>query len=438
MTTVILVREWLVELLWLGVIYSMARRWRAASPLQRRAMGPPFIAGALLGLLHIAYYTARQLGAPSATVVALSSAWTLCIVAVCGGFLIGLLWRRITLAGALAQLGLALRADDDRLQLQKALAAALGDPTTRVLFHHPALATWEDARGRPSAGPGDIAAGRAATVIHADQSGHGLALIHRVALRDDPELLDGVSDMVLAGLRHERLTADLSAALNDLEDSRRRIAEAADVERARIERDLHDGAQQRLIALRIRLGLTEELLRTDPGAAVREVHRLGFEAGRALEELRSIADGVYPPLLTDRGLRDALRSLTMQAPMPVQVVAVGITRHPVELEAAVYFTCAEALQNALKHATGATGVWIRLTQTRDRLSFEIADDGAGFAPHDQAGHGLRNMHDRIEALGGTLSVEARPGRGTRVMGSVRLPRPTAAPGQQGRDVTPTG
>ena len=250
---------------------------------------------------------------------------------------------------------------------------------------------------------------------------HDVALVHDVALLDDRELLDGVSGMVLAGWRHERLTADLGQAMTDLEDSRRRIAEAADLERARIERDLHDGAQQRLIALRIRLGLAEELLKTDPGAGVEEVHELGFEAERALDELRSLAHGVYPPLLTDRGLPDALRSVAAQAPMPVHVVAVGVTRHPIEIESAVYFTCVEALQNALKHADGATGVWIKLSQTRTSLRFEIRDDGPGFTPGEHDGRGLRNMHDRIEAIGGELTVDATPGHGTRVIGSVQLP-----------------
>jgi signal transduction histidine kinase len=249
-----------------------------------------------------------------------------------------------------------------------------------------------------------------------------VALIHDVALLDDPELLDDVSGIILAGRRHERLTASLSDALSDLEDSRRRIAEAADVERARIERDLHDGAQQRLIAMRIRLGLTEELLTTNPDAGVQELHQLGFEAERALEELRSLGDGVYPPLLTGRGLNDALRSVAAQAPMPVHVVAVGVTRHPVEIESAVYFTCVEALQRALEH--GATEVWIELSQTRDRLDFEIKDEGPSTTRRDQDDRGLRSMRDRIEAIGGDLTVDTRPGRGGRAIGSVKLPRLT--------------
>jgi len=224
--------------------------------------------------------------------------------------------------------------------------------------------------------------------------------------------------MVLANWRHERLTAHLGQAMTELDESRRRIAEAADLERAQIERDLHDGAQQRLIALRIRVSVAEDLLKTDPVAGVRAVHELGFEADRALDELRSIAHGVYPSMLTDRGLPDALRSIAAQAPMPVHVAAVGVARHPIEIESAVYFTCAEALQNAIKHAGSASGVWIGLSQTRTSLRFEIRDDGPGFTLDDHAGRGLRNMHDRIEAIGGEITVEAKPGHGTRVAGSL--------------------
>jgi signal transduction histidine kinase len=416
LTKVILVREWLVELLWLGVIYSMFRRWREASPLQRRAMGPAFLAGTLLALLHLAYYTARQLGAPTDMVVALSSAWTLCIVAVCAGFLFGLLWRRMLLAGVLARLGVALRVADDRPYVRHAVATALGDRTAQLISRDAASGSWDEALGDQN--------DRAVTWIDIGDGRQELALIHDAALLDDPELLDGVRDMILANWRYARLTADLSSALSDLEDSRRRIAEAADVERARIERDLHDGAQQRLIALRIRLGIAEEILAIDPGAGVKELHELGFEAERALEELRSLADGVYPPVLIGRGLGDALHAVAAQAPRPVHVVAVGITRHPVEIESAVYFTCVEAFQNALKHAADATDVWIKLNQRPGRLSFEVSDDGPGFTVDDHDGRGLRSMHDRIEAIGGVVTVDSQLGRGTRVVGSVKLP-PTA-------------
>ena len=214
---------------------------------------------------------------------------------------------------------------------------------------------------------------------------------------------------------------DLSHALSDLDESRRRIAEAADRERVRIERDLHDGAQQRLLALRIRLSLLEDTLQRDPAAGIEGIRELGFEAERALEELRSLAHGVYPSLLLDRGPVDALRSMALQTPASIRVAADGVTRHPIEIESAVYFTCVEAAQNAIKHAApNATGIWITLTQTPGALHFEVRDDGPGFDPRARDGRGLRNMRDRMGAVGGRLTIDSRPGHGTRVAGGVGL------------------
>jgi signal transduction histidine kinase len=420
LTKVIYVREWLVEALWIALFVSMLRRWRAGSPLQRRAMGPAFLAGTLLGVSHYTHITARQLGVDTDTVIALSSVWTFCIVAVCAGFLGGLIWRRMLLAQTLGWLGTALRVSDDRVAMGDALAAALRDSTVQLVFRDPRSDTWHDARGRAVDPLGDFAPGRAVTTVRVAGERPDVALVHDVALLDDSELLEGVGDIVLAGWRREQLAADLGHAMTELEESRRRIAEAADLERARIERDLHDGAQQRLIGLRIRLGLAEERLETDPGAGRELMQKLGFELDAALDELRALASGVYPSVLTDRGMTDALRSVARQAPRPVHVAAAGVTRHPIEIESAIYFVCVEAVQNALKHGHGASDVWIKLRQTADRISFEVRDDGQGFRVDGSDGRGLRNMRDRIEAIGGWLAVDSQPGRGTRVSGAVGL------------------
>ena len=268
--------------------------------------------------------------------------------------------------------------------------------------------------------PPDLAPDQAISTVGVDGAQPDVAIEHDVALLDDSELLGGVSGMVLAGSRHERLTADLGRAMTDLEESRRRIAEAADLERARIERNLHDGAQQRLVSLRIRLGLAEERLKTDPGAGTQLAKELGFEAEAALDELRALARGVYPPVLTDRGVPDALRSVAMLVPLPVYLIEGGVTRHPIEIESAAYFTCVEAVQNALKHAHGATGIWIKLSQAPKWLHFEVRDNGPGFQTDGAHGRGLRNMRDRIEAVGGQVSIESEPGHGTRVTGTIPL------------------
>jgi signal transduction histidine kinase len=221
-------------------------------------------------------------------------------------------------------------------------------------------------------------------------------------------------------LRGARLRSDLEASLGDLEESRKRIATAASVERRRIERDLHDGAQQRLIAMRMRLSLAEDLLQDDPRAAAEAIHDLGRDVDLALEEIRSLAHGIYPALLADRGLTDALLSVARRAPLDVQVRATGLSRHSSEIESAVYFSCLEALQNVIKHGGEAARAWIELRQD-GALRFTVSDDGSGFdVAQTDGGAGLRNMRDRIESLGGELAVTSAPGAGTRIEGSVPL------------------
>ncbi len=414
------VRDWLAELLWLGLFWSMFRRWRHASPLQRRAMSPVFVAGALLGLVHISFITYRQLDGPTDRLVALSSAWTLCIVAVCAAILFGLFRRRMLLGQVLAHLSSALRENDSPAAVRDALATALSDPSLELLFHDPDLAGWQDANGQAQIWPRPLPARQAATPITAAQGGEDLVLVHDSMLRDDEELLDGVAGIVLAVEGHERLIWDLEHAMSDLESSRRRIAEAADHERARIERDLHDGAQQRLVALRIQLSQVAERLQTDPGAARAQIDELGAQTDLAIDELRLLAQGVYPSLLADLGLTAALQGLALHNPLPVRVAAHGISRYAMEVESAVYFTCVEAVQNAMKHATGATAVWIDLAESHGMLHFEVRDDGAGMPPHTRSGQGMRNMRDRIEALSGHLTIASQPGRGTRITAAITL------------------
>ena len=397
------VREWLVQVLWLGLFVSMFRRWRAASPLQRPAMGPAFIAGALLGVAHYLHITARQLGASADLVIAFSSAWTFCIVAVCTAFLFGLVWRRMLLANALARLGVALQVSDEPAHVQAALATALSDSTTRLVVRDRASGAWHDVDGHTVDWPPELQPRQAVTTIGTGDA----VLIHDVALRDDPELLAGVSGSVLAAWRHQHLLRELGTV-------------AGDLERARLARDLHDGVQQRLTALGIRLSLAQEQIRDDPVAASVRVQDLGDEVELAIDELRSLTDGIHPSTLTDVGLPDALRALTWPASARISVVADHVTRHPMNVENAIYFVCREAVQNALKHSAGAASVQITIRQTAQALSFEIRDDGPGFASGTAGGRGLRNMRYRIEAIGGGLVVDSRPGRGTCVRGSLEL------------------
>ena len=220
--------------------------------------------------------------------------------------------------------------------------------------------------------------------------------------------------------QNERLSTDLESSLAELQLSRARILASADLERRRIERDLHDGAQQRLVALRVRLGLAQDLLREDPLRGGAMLSDLGNDVDAALEEVRMLARGVYPSVLGDRGLVEALRAAARNSPLPVSIRASAIGRLPEEIETAVYFACVEALQNAAKHAQRETSVLISLRQG-NRLRFEVRDDGVGFTVNGMpAGAGLANMRDRIEAVGGRLAIESASGQGTCVSGSVPL------------------
>jgi signal transduction histidine kinase len=227
--------------------------------------------------------------------------------------------------------------------------------------------------------------------------------------------LAALTTMCLAAIVGER-----RRALMDLADSRVRILAAGDAERQRIERDLHDGAQQRLAMVRMRLGIAEEMTERDPAAARQLMSDLGNEIEDCVDEVRSLAAGIYPSLLADAGLALALQALARQSPVAATVVVDGTDRYRPEVESAVYFCCSEALHNSAKHAEGATSVTISLSRN-GALRLEVHDDGAGFSPrHVRAGHGLANMRDRMEAVGGALIIRSAPGHGTSIIGSVAL------------------
>ncbi len=220
-------------------------------------------------------------------------------------------------------------------------------------------------------------------------------------------------------LRNVGLTAQLQARLEDLRESRRRLVEAQDQERRRLERDLHDGAQQQLIALKLKLSLAKTLAeRHGATTTVQLLDQLAAETDEAVATLRDLAHGIYPPLLAAEGLPEALAAQARKTPIPVAVVADGVGRYPPEVEAAVYFCVLEAVQNVVKYAH-ASQVTVRLAHTDSQLVFTVADDGLGFDPATTPrGHGLTNMTDRLDALGGDLSLSSTPGVGTSILGTV--------------------
>jgi signal transduction histidine kinase len=218
-----------------------------------------------------------------------------------------------------------------------------------------------------------------------------------------------------------RMLADLRGHEQELRESRARIVAAADDARRRVERDLHDGAQQQLVLLGLKLAMMERLAGSDPAAATAMLPEARRELDRSLQELRELARGIYPQLLESDGLPGALRDAAQRATANVEVQCDGAGRYPAEVESAVYFCCLEALQNAIKHAGPDARIEIKLGDAARQLSFEVTDDGPGFEPAANGkGAGLQNMADRLGALGGELLVSSPPGLGTTVRGTVPL------------------
>jgi signal transduction histidine kinase len=237
----------------------------------------------------------------------------------------------------------------------------------------------------------------------------------------ETKLLSDLASQVGLVLRNVRLTSELQARLEELRASRQRLVAAQDEERRRLERNLHDGAQQQLVALGIQLNLAQRLASQEAPQVAELLDRLRTQTTDALDNLRDLARGIYPPLLADQGLAAALITQARKSAVPVEVDADGVGRFPQDVEAAVYFCTLEALNNVAKYAN-ARHARIHLFQRDGQLTFEIVDDGRGFDPSATGyGTGLQGMADRLDAIGGTLEVGSELGQGTKVVG--RIPAP---------------
>jgi len=293
------------------------------------------------------------------------------------------------------------------------------------------VAAWPHDASPPAAvplGPGGglprfADTSRAVAVRHGDELLGALSL-HKprseALTSAEDNLLQHLASQAGLVLRNAALTADLEATIDELRASRRRLVEAQDAERRKIERNLHDGAQQQLVALCIQLGLLEDAA-DDPGAIREITPALKQTARAALDDLRSLARGIYPPLLAEQGLVAALQAQVRKVPLPVRIEADGVGRYPVDTESTVYFCTLEALQNIAKYA-GASSAEIQLACPDHQLTFTISDDGAGFDPATaRHGSGLQGMADRLAALGGTFQIRSAPGQGTTLAGQLPVP-----------------
>ncbi|HET8819940.1 MAG TPA: histidine kinase [Thermoleophilaceae bacterium] len=400
-----------------AVLMRLSERIRGASPLARRVLLPLLVIAAarvVLLLVGVGLYEA----APELWFFEVSR-WLLAVAvpAVALAVLYAMLRWRLFAGRALERLAGSVHEAVDLETLRRAFADAFEDPNLELAFAN-GDALWIDARGREVRLP-EPGSGRAASEV--SHNGSVVAvLIHDAAFQIDSRVVS--AGLAIAGvvLENQRLANEASTATREVGRSRARIAASAERERRRIERDLHDGAQQRLVALRIELQLAEELVVQDPDRGVERLRELEAELDETLEEVRSLAHGVYPPLLADRGLDEALHAAGRRSPIRVDLEVNNVERYAPEIESAVYFCVIEALQNVSKHARGARRVALRLDGgAGSELRFSVRDDGAG-APHGEItpGVGITNMRDRLSTVGGGVDISSTPGVGTTVFGTV--------------------
>jgi signal transduction histidine kinase len=382
------------------------RRWRSLPPWQRRRPTQIVINCFSLSLVMLAaLLAAGAFQLPGFEVLQLAT------FAVGGlaplAFLAGLLDARLAKAGV-GELLVRLRATPTP-DLQALLAQALRNPTLSLVYWLPQYGSWADQDGNPATLP-EPDSGRRATIVK--QNGEQVAaLVYDATLGEEPELVEAVSAAAGIALENGRLEAELRARLQELHGSRTRVVEAQQNERRRLERDLHDGAQQRLVALALELGSLAEQSDGDPATQIRLKHARS-EVAQSLDELRGIARGLHPAVVSGHGLAVALESLVAATPLEVQLKADGLPRLKEQLEVAAYYVVCESLTNAVRHAQ-ASRVSVEVAAVDHTLIVEIIDDGIGGADSER-GSGLRGLADRVEALNGRLRIWSPAGKGTRV------------------------
>jgi signal transduction histidine kinase len=399
----------LSALVLIGVVL-LWRHWRLLPPWQRRRPTQIVINCFSLTLVMLAaLLIAGAFELPGFEIIRLAT------FAIAGlaplAFLAGLLDARLAKAGV-GELLVQLRADPTP-DLRELLAHALRDPTLSLIYWLPQYGSWSDQDGNSTSLP-QPDSGRRVTVVR--QNGSPVAaLVYDAALGEEPELVEAVSAAAGIALENGRLEAELRARLQELQGSRSRVVEAQQNERRRLERNLHDGAQQRLVALALELGLLAEKANNDP-ATQRRLQRARSEVAESLGELRDIARGLHPAVVSGHGLTVALESLVAVAPLEVQLKTDGLPRLPEPLEVAAFYVVSESLTNAAKHAE-PKHVAVDVRVIDNTLITEIIDDGIGGADSER-GTGLRGHADRVEALNGRLRIWGTAGDGTRVRAEI--------------------
>ena len=400
-----------------GLIAVIVGRRRRASPALRRALAPVLGAGAAVALVLGLGVLGRAADAPSGLQEPLDVAALSAVLLVPFAFVTGLLRTRVSHASAVTTLVARLsQPSAHRRRLREELATALGDPSLELAYWLPERGRYVDASGAPVEIP-PRGPHRVATTVEHD----GIllaAIIHDAALTEERELVRTVGAAASMALENERLEAELRARVEELRSSRARVVEAGLAERRRLERDLHDGAQQRLVALALALRMARSRLGKQAPAVGEMLDAASRDLKAAHEELRELARGIHPAVLSDRGLGPAIEALAARAPVPVEIASAPAKRLPQPVEAAAYFVVAEALTNVAKYAH-ASQARVRVDLLEDRVVVEVTDDGTGGA-YPEGGSGLRGLTDRLGALDGSLEVESPPGVGTTLRATIPL------------------
>jgi signal transduction histidine kinase len=338
---------------------------------------------------------------------------------------LGLAMERLSLGRVLARFVSALGTVPAN-SVQNEMADTLNDPRLRIFYRNQGSESFVDSSGVELSRAAETD-DRRQTVVQG--AGRPLAVVdYDASLSDQEDFIKAAGKSAAIWLDTERLAAELASSRSSLEASRARLATTADDERRRIQRDLHDGAQQHLIGMHLKLELALEAIDEEPARSAALLAELGDELGETANDLRSLASDVFPPALTQYGLVEALRGAVRRMDVAVRFQASDVNRHPPELETPVYFACLEALQNVSKHGGVAADATLRLWEVKRRLFIEVRDSGNGFEPEAVTmGSGLQNMSDRLESVGGRLTVTSARGCGTVVRAVVPIrPRPGAS------------
>ena len=414
---------WAAILLATATIALLVYRVVTASRPRRRALLPVYIPALMLTVPVLVYRGVAAGVADFSPRTLRDISWSITFgrTFLAYGFILAVVQASFFAGSSLKRLMALIAGNPDAADLRAILADALDDPSVELAFRidgSDGSDAFVNSRGQAVVAVTSDD-GRAMTPI--ERQGDTVAVIwHDAALNTDPELVRAASQAILLALENGRLERRIGTTMSELAESRARAVAAGDLERHRVERDLHDGAQQQLVALRVKVALAREMVRQNPEVAAR-LDDVGQGLEEALCELRDLSQGIHPPVLREFGLRPALAAAIKRSPVAATLVTDRIVRYPADVEAAVYFCCLEGLQNAGKHAGVDAHTEVRLCGRHDELGFAIVDDGVGCDVESarRSGTGFASLHERVASLGGTLTIGSAPGRGTQLRGRIR-------------------